>query len=43
MVLAPRLAALAPHLTEPLLREALEAARAFGGEWSQAWPRWPPA
>ena len=26
------LAALAPHLTEPLLREALEAARAIGDE-----------
>ena len=31
------LAALAPHLTEPLLREALEATRAIGGEWS--WSR----
>ena len=37
------LAALAPHLTEPLLREALEAARAFGDEWfwPRGWPRWP--
>ena len=30
------LAALAPHLTAPLLGEALEAARAIGDEWSRS-------
>ena len=30
------LAALAPHLTAPLLGEALEAARAIEAEWSRS-------
>ena len=38
----PALAALAPHLTEPLLREALEAARAIGDEGPVLARRWPP-
>ena len=32
------LAALVPHLTEPWLREALEAARAIYGEGERSWP-----